>query len=143
MEGELRQRIKEADYDAVLGIRPRAFRKETQEVGTKSVYMPPPFYQNLGHIGTCRPSSTPRKVPVSRKTPLSAPSLIFTAPRMKPISRVEKQTPFIRQTFQRLGKEYASALVKQLKKRQGSLDEWTGRVAVDARERERRWLAFV
>src|SRR5438034_3013598 len=47
MEGELKQRIKEADYDAVLVIRPKAFRKETQEVGTKSVYMPPPFYQNL------------------------------------------------------------------------------------------------
>src|SRR2546429_1963946 len=47
MEGELKQRIKEADYDAVLVIRPKAFRKETQEVGTKSVFMPPPFYQNL------------------------------------------------------------------------------------------------
>src|SRR5207249_10811841 len=47
MEGELKQRIKEADYDAVLVIRPKAFRNETQEVGTKSVYMPPPFYQNL------------------------------------------------------------------------------------------------
>ena len=47
MEGELKQRIKEADYDAVLVIRPKASRKETQKVGTKSVYMPPPFYQNL------------------------------------------------------------------------------------------------
>ena len=46
MEGELKQRVKEADYD-VLVIRPKAFRKETEEVGTKSVYMPPPFYQNL------------------------------------------------------------------------------------------------
>src|SRR5215472_3036560 len=31
MEGALKQRIKEAYYDAVLVIRPKAFRKETEE----------------------------------------------------------------------------------------------------------------
>lgn len=52
MEGELKQRIKEADYDAFLVIRPQAFRKETKEVGTKSIYMPtglPEFLAVLGH----------------------------------------------------------------------------------------------
>jgi len=47
MEGELKQRIKEEDYDAVLMIRPKAFRKETEEVDTKSVYMPPTVYRSF------------------------------------------------------------------------------------------------
>src|SRR5437870_13207516 len=104
MEGELKQRIKEADYDAVLVIRPKAFRKETQEVGTKSVYMPPPFYKIFGHIGTWPSSSSPRRVLISRKTPWSSPSLIFTTPRMKPFCGVEKRTPFIPKTLRNWAK---------------------------------------
>ena len=41
MEGELKQRIKESDLDAVLAIRPKAVRKETNEVITSGV---------LGHV---------------------------------------------------------------------------------------------
>lgn len=44
MEGELKQRIKESDLDAVLAIRPKAAGKETQEVITSGVYLPPPGY---------------------------------------------------------------------------------------------------
>jgi hypothetical protein len=47
MEGELRQRIKESDLDAVLVIRPKAMRQETKEVVIGNFYMPPPGYYNF------------------------------------------------------------------------------------------------
>jgi hypothetical protein len=44
MEGELKQRIKEADLDAVLAIRPNTVRQETEEVITGGISVPPPGY---------------------------------------------------------------------------------------------------
>lgn len=40
MEGELKQRIKERDLDAVLVIRPKAARRETKEIVAGGFYMP-------------------------------------------------------------------------------------------------------
>jgi hypothetical protein len=47
MEGEMKERIKEGGYDAVLVVRPRAVRKETEEVVTGMAYAPPPGYYNF------------------------------------------------------------------------------------------------
>ncbi len=47
MEGELKQRIKESTLDAVLVIRPKAVRQETQEVITGGFYVPPPGYYSF------------------------------------------------------------------------------------------------
>jgi hypothetical protein len=47
MEGELKQRIKESDFDAVLVIRPKAVRQETKEVVTSTAYALPPGYYAL------------------------------------------------------------------------------------------------
>src|SRR5262249_25008969 len=44
MEGELRQRIKESDLDAVLVVRPKAARQESEEVVTGVAWVPPPGY---------------------------------------------------------------------------------------------------
>jgi hypothetical protein len=64
MEGELKQRIKEAGYDAVLVIRPKAFRKETEEVGTKTIYMPPMAYQSFWPYWDMASSSFPQRDPI-------------------------------------------------------------------------------
>ncbi len=47
MEGELKVRIKEADLDAVLVIRPKSVRNESQEVITGGIYVPPPGYYSF------------------------------------------------------------------------------------------------
>jgi hypothetical protein len=44
MEGELRQRIRESTLDAVLVVRPKEVRQESQEVVTGGFYVPPPGY---------------------------------------------------------------------------------------------------
>jgi len=54
MEGELKQRIKEADCDVVLVIRPKAFRKETEAVGTKVVEMGGVPVRELVYFGSER-----------------------------------------------------------------------------------------
>jgi hypothetical protein len=46
-DGELKERIKKDGYDAVLVVRPRATRKETEAVLTGAVYAPPPGYYNF------------------------------------------------------------------------------------------------
>src|SRR5258708_4617004 len=48
MEGELKQRIKESSLDSVLVVRPKAVRKETEEIVTGGSYLPPPAYYMLG-----------------------------------------------------------------------------------------------
>jgi len=52
MEGELKQRIKESDLDAVLVIRPKAARLETKEVVIGGFYMPPRATTLFGLTGT-------------------------------------------------------------------------------------------
>ena len=50
MEGELKQRIKESDFDGVLVIRPKAMRKESKEVVTGLAgpyYVPPAGYYSF------------------------------------------------------------------------------------------------
>ena len=47
MEGELKQRIKESDLDAVLVIRPTAMRRESKKVVAGNFYMPPPSYYSF------------------------------------------------------------------------------------------------
>jgi len=47
MEGELRQRIRESALDAVLVVRPKKVRKESEEVVSGGFYVPPPGYYNF------------------------------------------------------------------------------------------------
>jgi hypothetical protein len=44
MEGELRQRIREGTLDAVLVVRPKEVRQESEEVVTGGFYVPAPGY---------------------------------------------------------------------------------------------------
>ena len=116
MEGELEQRIKEADYDAVLVIRPKAFRKETQEVGTKSVYMPPPFYQNLWpYWDMAFKQFSAKGSYLKENTMVSAEFNLYHTKDETLLWSGETDTVYS-DDFEKLGKEYARALVKQLKK---------------------------
>ena len=116
MEGELKQRIKQADYDAVLVIRPKAFRKETQEVGTKSVYMPPPFYQNLWpYWDMAFKQFSAKGSYLKENTMVSAEFNLYHTKDETLLWSGETDTVYS-ENFEKLGKEYARALVKQLRK---------------------------
>jgi hypothetical protein len=116
MEGELKQRIKEGGYDAVLVIRPKAFRKETQEVGTKSVYMPPPFYQNLWpYWDMAFKQYSAKGSYLKENTMVSAEFNLYNTKDEALLWSGETDTVYS-ENFEKLGKEYARALVKQLKK---------------------------
>ena len=116
MEGELKQRIKEAGYDAVLVIRPKAFRKETQEVGTKSIYMPPTAYQSLWPYWDMAFNQFSAKGSyLKENTIVSAEFNLYRTHDETLLWSGETDTVYS-ENFGKLAKEYANTLVKQLKK---------------------------
>ena len=116
MEGELKQRIKESDLDAVLVIRPKAVRKETNEVITSGVYLPPPGYYTFWpywHMTYLQfyPTSSYLK----ENAIVSAEFNLYNTKDERLLWSGETDTVYSKD-FGKLGKEYASVLVKQLKK---------------------------
>jgi hypothetical protein len=116
MEGELKQRIKESDLDAVLVIRPKAMRQESKEVVTEAFYMPPPGYNtfwpywNMTYSQFSQTSSY-----MEENTIVSAEFNLYNTKDEKLLWSGETDTVYSKD-FGKLGKEYANALVKQLKK---------------------------
>lgn len=116
MEGELKQRIKESDLDAVLIIRPRAVRQETKEISTGTFYMPPPGYYtfwpywNMTYTQFSSSSSY-----TEENTIVSAEFNLYNTRDEKLLWSGETDTVYSKD-FGKLGKEYANVLVKQLKK---------------------------
>lgn len=116
MEGELKQRIKEADYDAVLVIRPKAFRKETEEVGTKSIYMPPTGYQSFWpYWDMAFKQYSAKGSYLKENTIVSAEFNLYRTKDETLLWSGETDTVYSK-NFGKLAKEYADTLVKQLKK---------------------------
>ena len=116
MEGELKQRIKEAGYDAVLVIRPKAFRKETQEVGAKSIYMPPAAYQSLWpYWDMAFKQFSTKGSYLKENTIVNAEFNLYRTHDETLLWSGETDTIYS-ENFGKLAKEYASTLVKQLKK---------------------------
>jgi len=116
MEGELKQRIKEAGYDAVLVIRPKAFRKETQEVGAKSIYMPPTAYQSLWpYWDMAFKQFSAKGSYLKENTIVDAEFNLYRTHDETLLWSGETDTIYS-ENFGKLAKEYASTLVKQLKK---------------------------
>jgi len=116
MEGELKQRIKEADYDAVLVIRPKAFRKETEEVGTKAIYMPPTAYQSFWpYWDMAFKQYSAKGSYLKENTIVSAEFNLYRTSDETLLWSGETDTVYSK-NFERLAKEYANTLVKQLKK---------------------------
>jgi hypothetical protein len=116
MEGELKQRIKEGDYDGVLVIRPKAVRKETQEVVTGGVYMPPPGYYNFWpYWNMTYPQFYTTNSYLTENTIVSAEFNLYNTKDEKLLWSGESDTVYSKD-FEELGKGYASTLVKQLRK---------------------------
>jgi len=116
MEGELKQRIKESDLDAVLIIRPKAVRHEIEEIVTGGFYMPPPGYYtfwpywNMTYTQFSTTSSY-----MQENTVVSAEFNLYNTKDEKLLWSGETDTVYSKD-FEKLGKEYANALVRQLKK---------------------------
>jgi len=115
MEGELKQRIKESDLDAVLVIRPKAARQETKEVITSSFYMPPPGYYTFWPYWNMTYSQFSTSSYMEENTIVSAEFNLYYTKDEKLLWSGETDTVYSKD-FGKLGKEYASALIKQLKK---------------------------
>ena len=116
MEGELKQRIKESVLDSVLVVRPKAMRKETEEVVTGGIYTPPPAYYtfwpywNMVYGGIFPTTSYTRENVVVR-----VEFNLYSTRDEKLVWSGESDTVY-EKNFEKLGKGYAKALVNQLKK---------------------------
>jgi hypothetical protein len=116
MEGELKQRIKESALDSVLVVRPKAIRKETQEVVTGGSYLPPPGYYtfwpywNMAY-GGFYPASSYTKENVIVRVEFN----LYSTKDEKLVWSGESDTLYS-ENFGKLGKGYAKALVNQLKR---------------------------
>jgi hypothetical protein len=115
MEGELKQRIKESSLDSVLVVRPKAVRKETQEVVTGGIYVPPSGYYMLGPYwnmayGGFYPTSSYTKEDVIVRVEFN----LYSTKDEKLVWSGESDTLYSK-NFEKLGKGYAQALVNQLK----------------------------
>jgi hypothetical protein len=118
-QSELKQWIKEGDCEGVLVIRPISTRKETSEVLTTTVgssYVPPGAYYsfypywNMAWNQTYVTSSY-----LKENTIVSAEFNLYNTKDEKLVWSGETDTEYSKD-FGKLGKEYARALVKQLKK---------------------------
>ena len=116
MEGELKQRIKESSLDGVLVVRPKAARRESEEVVMGGIYVPPPGYYtfwpywNMAH-GTFYPTTSYTK----QNTIVRVEVNLYNTKDEKLIWSGETDTVYSKD-FAKLGKDYAKSLVKQLKK---------------------------
>jgi hypothetical protein len=116
MEGELKQRIKESLLDSVLVVRLKAVRKETQEVVTGGIYVPPPGYYtfwpywNMAY-GQFYPTSSYTKENIIVRVEFN----LYGTKDEKLVWSGETDTLYSND-FGKLGKEYAQTLVNQLKK---------------------------
>ena len=116
MEGELKQRIKESSLDSVLVVRPKTVRKESQEVITGGIYVPPPGYYafwpywNMAY-GDFYPTSSYTKENIIVRVEFN----LYGTKDERLVWSGETDTMYSKD-FEKLGKDYAQALVNQLKK---------------------------
>jgi hypothetical protein len=116
MEGELKQRIKEMNFDGVLVIRPKAVRKETEEVVTGGIYVPPPGYYNFWpYWNMASGQFYATSSYLSENTIVRAEFNLYDAKTEKLIWNGETDTLYSKD-YGKLGKDYANTLVKQLKR---------------------------
>jgi hypothetical protein len=116
MEGELKQRIKESSLDSVLVIRPKSVRKETEEVVTGGIWVPPAGYYNFwpywnAAYGDFYPTSSYTKENIVVRVEFN----LYSTRDEKLVWSGETDTIYSKD-FEKLGKDYAKTLVGQLKK---------------------------
>lgn len=116
MEGELKQRIKESSLDSVLVVRPKNVRKETEEVITGGMWVPPPGYYafwpywNMAY-GDLYPTSSYTKENVVVRVEVN----LYDTKNEKLVWSGETDTVYSKD-FEKLGKDYAKTIVGQLRK---------------------------
>ncbi len=116
MEGELKQRIKESTLDGVLVIRPKAVRKETEEVITGGIYVPPPgYYTFWPYWNMAYGNFYPTSSYTQQNTVVRAEFNLYNTKDEKLLWSGETDTVYSKD-FEKLGKSYAKMLVNQLKR---------------------------
>ena len=116
MEGELRQRIKESVLDGVIVVRPKDARKETEEVVTGGVWVPPPGYYtfwpywNMAY-GQFYATSWRTEENIVVRVEVN----FYNVKDEKLVWSGETDTVYSKD-FEKLGKDYAKTLAKQLKR---------------------------
>ena len=119
MEGELKERIKEGDFDGVLVIRPIAARQESEEVVTGVAghfYAPPPGYYSLWPYWNMAWSHAfTTSSYTQEKTVVSAEFNLYNVTDEKLLWNGETDTVYS-EDFRKLARDYAKTLVKQLKR---------------------------
>jgi hypothetical protein len=116
MEGELKQRIKESSLDSVLVVRPKSVHKESQEVITGGIFVPPPGYYtfwpywNMAY-GDFYPTSSYTKENIIVRVEFN----LFSTKDERLVWSGETDTIYSKD-FEKMGKQYAQTLVNQLKK---------------------------
>jgi len=114
-DGELKERIKKDGYDAVLVVRPRATRKETEEIVTGAVYVPPPGYYNFWpywHAAYADVYVTNSYL--KENIIVRAEFNLYNTKDEQLLWNGESDTVYSKD-FGKLGKNYAKMLVKRLK----------------------------
>ena len=115
-EGELRQRIKESVLDGVIVVRPKDARKETEEVVTGGIWVPPPGYYsfypywNMAY-GQFYATSWSTQENIIVRVEVN----FYNVKDEKLVWSGETDTVYSKD-FEKLGKDYAKTLVNRLKK---------------------------
>jgi len=116
MEGELKQRIQESSLDGVLVVEPKAVRKERKEVVTHDLYVPPPAYSQFWPYGNSISGEVnPGSSFTQENLLVRAEFNLYSTKEDLLVWNGESETVYSK-NFERLGKQYARALVNQLKK---------------------------
>ena len=117
MEGELKQRIKESDLDAVLVIRPKDARSETHEVASLSTsYLPPSnYYRFWPYWNMAWGQAYSTTTFAEERTIVRAEFNLYYVKDESLLWNGETDTVYSK-NFGKLGREYAKALIRQLKK---------------------------
>jgi hypothetical protein len=116
MEGELRQRIKESVLDGVIVVRPKAVRKETEEVVTGGVWLPPPGYYSFYPYWSMANSQFYATSSYTQENVIVRVEVNFYNVKDEKLVWSGETDTVYSKDFEKLGKEYAKTLVKQLKR---------------------------
>lgn len=116
MEGELRQRIKESVLDGVIVVRPKAVRTETEEVVTGGIWVPPPgYYSFYPYWNMAYGQFYATSWRVDENVIVRVEVNFYNVKDEKLVWSGETDTVYSKD-FEKLGKDYARTLVKQLKR---------------------------
>jgi hypothetical protein len=118
MEGELKQRILEADFDAVLIIRPKSSQQKSEEVVTGVYYAPPaPYYSFWPYWNMAWGQHYSTTSYFEEHTIVTAEFNLYNTKDEKLLWSGQTETVY-KEDFKKLAKDYANTIVKQLKKDQ-------------------------